>query len=52
MIMLEKECQRRICQSIWSKIPASPTLALPMVTFNDTISFHLNEEEIVLFTIL
>ncbi len=29
-----------------AEIPASPTLALPIVTFNDTISFHLNEEEI------
>lgn len=27
-------------------IPAASKIALPVITFNDTISFHLNEEEI------
>ena len=28
------------------KIPASPKVALPIITFNDTITFHLNDLEI------
>jgi cyclase len=28
------------------KVPASPKSALPVITFNDTITFHLNDEEI------
>ena len=28
------------------KVPASPDVALPMVTFNDEITFHLNKQEI------
>jgi len=28
------------------KVPASPKIALPVITFNDTISFHLNDENI------
>ncbi|UCF39456.1 MAG: MBL fold metallo-hydrolase [Acidobacteriota bacterium] len=27
-------------------VPASPKAALPVVTFNDTVTFHLNDEEI------
>lgn len=28
------------------KIPASPKVALPIITFNDSITFHLNNQEI------
>ncbi len=28
------------------KVPASPKVALPIITFNDTVTFHLNEQEI------
>jgi glyoxylase-like metal-dependent hydrolase (beta-lactamase superfamily II) len=31
------------------KVPAAPTVALPVVTFNDTVTFHLNGEEIHAF---
>jgi glyoxylase-like metal-dependent hydrolase (beta-lactamase superfamily II) len=31
------------------KIPASPQAALPVVTFNDTVTFHLNGEEVHAF---
>jgi glyoxylase-like metal-dependent hydrolase (beta-lactamase superfamily II) len=31
------------------KVPASPKAALPVVTFNDTVTFHLNGEEIHAF---
>jgi cyclase len=31
------------------RTPASPTAALPVVTFNDTISFHINGDDIVVF---
>jgi len=30
-----------------SKVPASPTAALPVVTFTDGVTFHLNGEELV-----
>jgi len=30
-------------------IPASPKVALPVITFNDTVTFHLNGEEIYVF---
>jgi cyclase len=32
-----------------SKVPASPKVALPVVTFNDTVTFHLNGEELHAF---
>ena len=32
-----------------TKVPASPAAALPVVTFNDTVTFHLNGEEIHAF---
>lgn len=28
------------------EVPASPKIALPVITFNDTVTFHLNNEEI------
>lgn len=28
------------------KIPTSPKVALPIITFNDSITFHLNNQEI------
>ena len=28
------------------KVPAAPKVALPVITFNDTVTFHLNNEEI------
>ena len=31
------------------KVPASPKVALPVVTFPDTVTFHLNGEDIVAF---
>ena len=31
------------------KQPASPRAALPVITFNDTVSFHLNGDSIVVF---
>jgi len=31
------------------KIPASPQAALPVVTFNDTVTFHINGEEVHAF---
>ncbi len=36
--------------ALWdSKTPPSPAVALPVVTFNDTVTFHLNGEEIHAF---
>ncbi len=31
------------------KVPAAPQAALPVVTFNDAITFHLNDQEIAAF---
>ncbi len=31
------------------KVPAAPPVALPVVTFNDTVTFHLNDQEISAF---
>ncbi len=33
-------------QAFNKKIPASPKIALPAITFNDNITFHLNNQEI------
>lgn len=32
-----------------AKMPASPPGALPVVTFNDTVTFHINGDEIIAF---
>jgi glyoxylase-like metal-dependent hydrolase (beta-lactamase superfamily II) len=31
------------------KVPASPRLALPIVTFNDTVTFHMNGDDMLAF---
>lgn len=32
-----------------AKVPPSPAGALPVVTFNDTVTFHINGDEVVIF---
>ena len=36
-------------EAFGSKVPASPAVALPVVTFSDTVTFHLNGDEIQAF---
>jgi glyoxylase-like metal-dependent hydrolase (beta-lactamase superfamily II) len=36
-------------EAFGSKVPAAPAVALPVVTFNDTVTFHLNGDEIHAF---
>jgi glyoxylase-like metal-dependent hydrolase (beta-lactamase superfamily II) len=36
-------------EAFGAKFPASPAVALPVVTFSDTVTFHLNGEEIHAF---
>ena len=36
-------------EAFGSRVPPSPKVALPVVTFNDSVTFHLNDEEIHAF---
>jgi cyclase len=36
-------------ESLGREVPASPSVALPIITFNDTVTFHLNDHEINAF---
>ena len=36
-------------EAFGQKVPAAPKAALPVVTFNDTVTFHLNDQEIHAF---
>ncbi len=36
-------------EAFGQKVPASPTAALPVVTFSDTVTFHLNGDDVMAF---
>ncbi len=38
-----------VIKAFGAKIPASPRVALPLITFNDTVTFRLNGEEVYVF---
>jgi len=42
----ERMTKDNFIEAFNKKVPASPKVALPVITFNDAVTFHLNEQEI------
>jgi len=42
----ERMTKDNFIEAFNKKVPASPKVALPVITFNDAVNFHLNEQEI------
>ena len=54
LIIAHDNVRKRMSEGLYvelfqAQVPPSPTPALPVITFNDTTTFHVNGEEVVVF---
>lgn len=54
LIVAHDNVRKRMSEGLFielfeSQVPASPKRALPVITFNDTTTFHVNGEDVVVF---
>jgi len=54
LIIAHDNVRKRMSEGLYvelfqSQVPPSPTPALPVITFNDTTTFHVNGEDVVVF---